>query len=138
MSAKPDPLAREERRQFNRKLVLLVHVVAAIVTATIYLSDVDLPRIQYWHRSAGTTTLWIAAPALLPYIISAEHFWRTATYNRVRVAAFLAVLIAGAFATCCAILGAFGLSIDRYGLLWTFAIQAAVYFFSAEFLFDVD
>jgi len=35
-------------------------------------------------------------------------------------------------------LGAFGLSMDTSSLLRVFVVQAAVYFFSAEFLFDVD
>jgi hypothetical protein len=75
---------------------------------------------------------------LLPYIISAVHSWRTATYDRLRVAMLLLVLILGAFGTGFAIVGAFGLSVDRSEMFWTFAIQAAVYFFAAEFLFDVD
>jgi hypothetical protein len=135
---KVDVLWQEERRQFNRKLVLLVHVLAAFLTAMIYFSDLDLQRFQYWRRLSGITALWIAAPSLLPYIISAVHSWRTATYDRLRVAAFLLVLIAGTLGGCCAMLGAFGLSLDRSDLLWVFVVQAIVYFWSAEFLFDVD
>jgi len=82
--------------------------------------------------------LALAAPPLLPYLISAVHSWRRATYNRKRVAAFLFVLIAGTFSKCCAMLGAFNLSVDRYSLVWMCAIEAIVYFWSAEFLFDVD
>jgi hypothetical protein len=138
MDEKVDVLREEERRQFNRKLVLLVHVLAAFFTALIYISDVDLQRFPYWRRTSGIAALWIAAPPLLPYLISAIHSWRRATYDRLLVAAFLLVLIAGTFGACSAILGAFGLSLDRSGFLWLFAIEAIVYFWSAEFLFDVD
>jgi hypothetical protein len=55
-----------------------------------------------------------------------------------RVSLFLLVLVFGAFGVGCALVGAFGLTVDNSTLLWTFAIQAAVYFFAAEFLFDVD
>ena len=79
----------------------------------------------------------IAAPSLLPYVFSAVHSWRIATYDRLRVGAFLLVLIAGTFGACSAILKAFGLSFDRAAILWVFAIQALVYFWSAEFLFDL-
>ena len=44
----------------------------------------------------------------------------------------------GAVAVGCTIVGAFDLSVDRLTLMWIFAIQAAVYFFAADFLFDVD
>lgn len=139
MDEKVDTVLRQdERRRFNRKLVLLIHILAAFCTALIYLGDVDLQRFPYWRRTSAIAALWIAAPPLLPYLISAVHSWRTATYDRLRVAAFLLVLIAGAVGACSAILGAFGLSLDRTGLLWLFAIQALAYFWSAEFLFNVD
>ena len=83
-------------------------------------------------------SILLEAPPLLPYVISAVHSLRTATYARMRLAAFLLVLIAGAFGAICAIVGAFDFSLDRAGLLWMFAIQTAVYFFSAEFLFNDD
>lgn len=138
MDEKADVLREEERRQFNRKLVLLIHVLAAFLTVFIYLSGVDLQRFAYWRRSSGAAAILIAAPALLPYLISGIHSWRRATYDRLRVAAFLLVLIAGTFGACSAILGAFGRSLDRADILWVFCIEALVYFWSAEFLFDVD
>ena len=138
MAASADALKKEERRRFNRKLVLLVHVLAAFFTALIYFSDLDLRGFHYWGRTAGTTALLIAAPPLLPYIISAVHSWRMATYDRLRVAAFLLVLVAGAFGTGCVPLGAFDLTVGRFELLEIFMLQAGVYFLSAEFLFDVD
>jgi hypothetical protein len=137
MDAKLDSL-QAQRRQFNRKLVLLVHVLAAFSTGLIYLSEIDLSRLPYWRKNGAAGVLFIAAPALLPYIISAVHSWRTATYNRLRVFLFLLVLLLGAVAVGCTIVGAFDLPVDRLTLMWIFAIQAAVYFFAAEFLFDVD
>ena len=133
-----DAIKQAQQRQFNRKLILLVHASAAFFTVLMYLSTLNLHRFAYWSRGAGTATLWIAAPALLPYVISAVHSWRRATYERLRVALFLFVFMLGAVGVGCAMLGAFGLPMDNSGLLWVFAFQAAVYFFSAEFLFDVD
>jgi hypothetical protein len=138
MDAELDVFKQEERRQFNRKLMLLIHVLAGLFTVVIYLSEVDLGNFPYWQRRAGLMSLLLAAPPLLPYVISAVHSWRAATYNRLRVALFLLVLILGALGTGCAIVGAFGLRLDHATLLWTFAIQALVYFWAAEFLFDVD
>jgi hypothetical protein len=138
MDGKFDILAQEQQRQFHRKLLLLVHAIAAFLTAALYLSTLDLTRFHYWSRGAGVASILLAAPPLLPYIISAVHSWRTAPYSRSRVTAFLAILVTGAFGVICAIVGGFGLAVDGTGLLWIFAIQAAVYFFSAEFLFDVD
>jgi uncharacterized membrane protein len=138
MDAKLNILKQEVRRQFNRKLLVLIHAVAAFVTAIIYLNELNLGRLQYSRRGAGVAVLILAAPALVPYIISAVHSWRTVTYNRLRVAAFIFVFIAGAIATSGTIVGAFGLSLQSTDLLWVFAMQAALYFFSAEFLFDVD
>jgi len=138
MDAKLDAVKQQDRRKFNRKLVLFFHVLAAFFTAVIYLSQINLARFQYWRRGSSLNVLLIAAPPLLPYIISAVHSWRTATYDRLRVSLFLLVLILGAFGVGCALVGALGLTVDSSTLLWTFAIQAAAYFFAAEFLFDVD
>ena len=138
MDGKFDILAQEQQRQFHRKLLLLVHAIAAFSTAALYLSNLDLRRFHYWSKGAGVATLLLAAPPLLPYIISAVHSWRTAPYSRPRVTVFLAILVAGAFGVICAIVGGFGLSVDGTGLLWILATQAAIYFFSADFLFDVD
>ena len=133
-----DAIQQVERRQFNRKLVLLFHAMAAVLTVFMYLSTLNLQHIAYWRRGSGTAILLITAPALLPYVISAVHSWRLATYDRLRVALFLLVFILGAGGADCAMLGAFGLSMDTSSLLRVFVVQAAVYFFSAEFLFDVD
>jgi len=133
-----DAIQRAQRRQFNRKLVLLFHAMAAVLTVFLYLSTLDLQRFAYWRRGAGMAILLVAAPALLPYVISAVHSWRRATDDRLRVALFLVVVVLGAAGAGCAMLGAFGLSMDTSSLLWVFAFQAAAYFFSAEFLFDVD
>jgi uncharacterized membrane protein len=138
MDAKLKTLKLEEQRQFNRKLIVLIHAVVAFVTAIIYLNELDLRRLQYSRRGAAVAVVILAAPALIPYLISAVHSWRTATHNRIRVAAFIFVFIAGAIATCGTIVGAFGLRLQGTDLLWVFAMQAALYFFSAEFLFDVD
>jgi hypothetical protein len=138
MDGKLDVLNQEERRHFNRKLMLLSHILLGIFTAMIYLSELDLGNFPYWQRRAGLMSLLVAAPPLLPYVISAVHSWRTATYDRLRVALFMLVLVLGSFGTGCAIVGAFGLRLDHTTLLWAFAIQALVYFFTAEFLFDVD
>jgi hypothetical protein len=133
-----DVLKQEDQRLFNRKLVLLVHVVAASFTAVLYLNQLNFTRLHYWNRGVGAGVIFAAAPALLPYLISGVHSWRTATYNRLRVAAFLVILLLGAGAACSAIVGILGLSLDRSDLFWLFAVQAAVYFISAEFLFDVE
>ena len=133
-----DAIQQVERRQFNRKLVLLFHALAACVSVFMYLSMLSLQRFAYWHRGAGPEILLITAPALLPYLISAVHSWRLATYDRLRVALFLCIFILGAVGADCAMLGAFGLSVDTSGLLKVFAFQAGAYFFSAEFLFDVE
>jgi hypothetical protein len=138
MDVKLNIVKQEERRQFNRKLIVLIHAVAAFVTAIIYLDELNLGRLQYSRRGTSVAVLILAAPPLIPYAISAVHSWRTATYNRIRVAAFIFVFIAGAIVTCGTIVGALGISLQGTDLLWVFAMQAVLYFFSAEFLFDVD
>src|SRR5258708_6406535 len=117
MDGKFDILAQEQQRQFHRKLLLLVHAIAAFLTAALYLSTRDLRRFHYWSRGAGVASILLAAPPLLPYIISAVHSWRTAPYSRPRVTAFLAILATGAFGVICAIVGGFGLAVDGTGLL---------------------
>jgi hypothetical protein len=133
-----DTLEQVRRRQLHRRLLLFVHAIAAFATVILFMSRVNLAGFHYWRRGAGTASLLLASPSLLPYVISVIHSWRTATYGRLRTAAYLAILVAGTFAVMCAIVGAFGLSITGKDLFWVFAAQAALYFFSAEFLFDQD
>jgi hypothetical protein len=52
MDENVDVLKRKKERQFNRKLVVLVHVLAAFFTLFIYLSDLDLRRFPYWYKTS--------------------------------------------------------------------------------------
>lgn len=46
MDAKLDALKNQERRLFNRQLVLLTHILAGFFTAIIYLSQIDLANFK--------------------------------------------------------------------------------------------
>jgi hypothetical protein len=77
---------------------------------------------------------FLLIPPLLPYVISGVHAWRNMTEDRLRVALFLLVLVAGTVGVCSALFGAFGLNPSRSDLLWMFGVQALANFLSAEFL----
>jgi ABC-type transport system involved in cytochrome c biogenesis permease component len=99
---------RFERRLFNQRLVLAFHCVAALSTAFVYLSQLHLHRFPYWSR-VGFALSFLLIPPLLPYVISGVHAWRNMTEDRLRVALFLLVLVAGTVGVCSALFGAFGL-----------------------------
>jgi hypothetical protein len=72
MDIKLEVLRYEERREFNRRMVLLVHALAGCFTAFIYLSQVNLPRFQYSQRR-GLAVLLVLAPP-----VAALHHLRSA------------------------------------------------------------
>lgn len=127
---------QERRCKANRRLVLWFQAMAAFFTAMIYLNQVTLTHFPFMIRSAGLLLIFVAAPPILPYAISAVHTWHLAMYSRIRVAIFLLVVVAGAYGVCGALLGPLDLAPDTHSLLGVFAVQALIYLGSAALLFD--
>jgi hypothetical protein len=102
---------RGRQRTFNRTLVLWAHIALGMLVSMIYLSRMNLTGFRYYTRGAGTGALFLAAPALLPYVISALYFRTFKCNRRVRVLVFLSMR-ANKSALCCSCAGV--CSIDRF------------------------
>jgi hypothetical protein len=116
-----------------RRVLIWSHVVVGAVTLFIYLSTLDL--------RPGTALLLIGAPVLLPYVISAVHCSRLYTWqgsgpSRLRVAGFLALLIAAAVVVDAVLLGAFG-HVERIYLFELLGVQGWAYLWGASWILDV-
>ena len=130
-----------QARFIRRRTVIWTHAVAAIVTAFVYLSDVNLGRLAYGGSRGGLAIILAATPVLLPYAISAGHCWRLDTWDqsgpsRLRVGAFVALVAIGAVLLNAALLGAFG-RIGGAGLFGLLALQAFAYLWGAEWILEV-
>lgn len=78
------------------------HAVVAVIAVVVYISQINLSHFPWWTR-AGNGTLLLGTPVLVPYLISARHCWQLYTWQvdgpgRIRVVAFLSVLLTGAVA----------------------------------------
>lgn len=126
-----------DRFVFNRKLLVFAHILVGFCAAFWYLSHIDFSHFAYWRRGAGTAVIMIAAPAILPYLISAVYSWRVVTDRRLGVWAFLVVLIAGAVLVNLLILGLLGIDVREVGTLQTAALQTGLYVWAAELLLHI-
>ena len=129
-----------QTRFIRRRAVIWTHAVAAVVTAFVYLSDMNLGRLAYGGSRGGLAIIFAATPVLLPYAISAGHCWRLYTWDqsgpsRLRVAAFMAIVAMGAVLLNAALLGAFG-RISGAGLFGLLALQTFAYLWGAEWILE--
>ena len=119
-----------------RRIVIWSHVVVSAITLFIYLSSVDFSRIPGGARWA----LWVGAPVLLPYAISAGYCWQLYTWQTdgpglLRFVTFVAVLVGGAVLENAAFLGAFG-RVDVVPFFMILIYQTAAYGFAASYILD--
>jgi hypothetical protein len=126
-----------ERLVFNRKLLVFAHILVGFFSAVVYLSRVDLAGFPYWRSRAGLGIIFIAAPAIVPYAISAVYSWRVATHRRLGVWLFLIVLVAVSVLMGLIFSGILGIDVRGIEWLFTAAAQAGVYVWAAELLLHV-
>lgn len=126
-----------ERLAFNRKLLVLAHVLVGFFSAVFYLSQIDLVNFPYWQSRAGLGVILIAAPALVPYIVSAVYSWRVVTHRRLGVWLFLGVLVAVSVLMGLLLSGALGIDMHGPERLFIVGTQAGIYLWAAELLLHV-
>ena len=124
-----------ERLRF-RSILIWVHGLLAFPSLLLYLNYLD----QRWALRASALIL-IGAPVLLPYVVSAIHFYRLNTWQAggpslVRVVAFTTVLVACAAVVDGALLGVFGL-VGAWALIAMLVLQGYVYVLAAKGIIDV-
>ena len=126
-----------------RRVVLWSHAVLALLSLLVFLNGLDLSHFAWWGRRASIALVSMGTPVLLPYAISAGHCWHLYTWqgsgpSRLRVAAFIVLLIIGAVAVDALLLGAFGYP-DGFGLFFAELLVAQTwgYLWGAEGILEV-
>jgi hypothetical protein len=123
-----------------RRLVMWTHAALGAAALFIYLYT-RLGHLPWLNPFASIRLIVIAAPVLLPYAISARNCWQLDAWqrgngpDRLRVASFMAVLIAGGVLIDATLLGTFG-QVERLILIGLLVAQATVYFHAAEQMLD--
>jgi len=115
------------------------HFAVALVTLFVYLIGINLVHFAWLSTRAGTALLGIAV--LLPYATSAGrcprmYTWQGSGPSRLRVAAFIALLITGAAVVNSVLLGVFG-HVDGLTLFVLLVAQSAGYLWGAEWILNV-
>jgi hypothetical protein len=123
----------------RRRIVMWGHFAVGFVSLFIYLIAINLPQFGWPSSRAGTALLGVAV--LLPYAIPAGHCWQMYTWqgsgpSRLRVAAFIALLITGAALVDAILLGAFG-QVERLHLLGLLVAQTWGYLWGSEWILNV-
>jgi hypothetical protein len=121
----------------NRKLLVFAHVVVGFLSVVWYLSQIDFGHFPYWKSRSGLGVIFIAAPAIVPYVISAVYSWQVVTHRRLGVFLFLVVLVAGAGLMGLLLSGVLGIEVNGIQWLVTAGAQAGVYLWAAELLLHV-
>lgn len=124
-----------------RRLLIWSHVVVAAPAFIFYISHVDLTRFRWWAPNAGFRLVMIGSPSYLPFLfagayVSQLYTWENSGPTRLRAAAYVAVLIAGAALALAAAIGVFG-PVDVWTRVELFAIQGGAYLWCAEWLLNV-
>jgi hypothetical protein len=123
-----------------RRLIMWAHAALGAAALFVYLYT-RLGQLPWLSPFASLRLIFIGAPALLPYALSAVNCWQLDTWqrrdgpDRLRVAFFMAVLVAGSAVIDATLLGAFG-HVERLVLAGLLIAQAAVYFLAAEQMLD--
>jgi hypothetical protein len=131
------PALAYERLVFHRRLLVWTHVVLALIVALIFLNSIDFSHFAYWRRGFGVVLSFVLVPPLLPYLISGIYSGNRVTQDRIRLAAFLLVLVLGSAVMGASLLGAFG-SVGRITVLVLFGAQTIIYVVTAELLLHVE
>jgi hypothetical protein len=126
-----------ERFLFHRRLLAWVHAALGFITALIYLSRINFARMGYWRPGFGVALIFIVALPMFPYLLSAMHSRKVVTADRMRVALFILVLMAGCILMGSLLAGAFG-PVSRLILLVLFGVQTFMYMWAAEALLHVE
>ena len=126
-----------ERLVFNRRLLVVAHVLVGLFATFWYLSHIDFSHFLYWRRGASLAVIFISAPATLPYLVSAVYSWRVVTDRRPGVWVFLMVLVAGAVLVNLLVSGRLGIDVREVGMLQAAGLQTAAYVWAAEMLLHV-
>jgi hypothetical protein len=123
----------------RRRIVMWGHFAVGFISLFIYLIAINLPQFAWRSSGAGTALLGIAV--LLPYVISAGHCsrmytWQVSGPSRLRVAAFVALLVTTAAVVNSLMLGVFG-HVDGLTLFELLVVQGGGYIWGAEWILNV-
>jgi hypothetical protein len=119
---------------FNRRLLITSHTVLAFFSALAFLSRLNFTNYPYWRYRSAMGVLLIAAPPLVPYVLSAIHSWHALSERRIGLFLFLAVLVVGTIFGVPFMVGAFDVVIDGEMMFFALALQTMVYFAAGHVL----
>jgi hypothetical protein len=122
---------------FNRRLLVVAHVSLGLFAAFWYLYHVNFSHFPYWTRGASKAAVSIAAPAILPYLLSGIHSWQVVTVHRFRVWIFLLVLVAGTVFVNIFSLGYLGTEPHEIAVMSAVGLQILIFLWAGEMLLNV-
>jgi len=124
-------LKRFRRIVVYSRVILVWHVTLAVATVAAYLWASDLSHFAYWRRAASSAVILMAAPVILPYVVSYVSARRIQTPKFLRVAMYLATLTIGCGLIIAFDVGAFG--VPNQGVMFVLlSIQAYIYYWSGR------
>ena len=130
--------AVNDRLTANRRLLLGVYAGLGIVSALVYLSQVNVSLVAISGSRSGVGAVLIALPAILPYVLSGVYAWRLVSERRLGLYLFLATMVIGTVVANLVITGTFDIPMTTATVFWYALVQTAVYGLAAEFLLGIE
>lgn len=127
-----------DRLTANRRLLLGVYAGLGIVSALVYLSQVNVSLVAISGSRSGVGAVLIALPAILPYVLSGVYAWRLVSERRLGLYLFLATMVIGTVVANLVITGTFDIPMTTATVFWYALVQTAVYGLAAEFLLGIE
>ena len=124
---KGDPARLIFRLSFHRKLFLWTHGVLAFLSMFVYIDRLAL-RVTPFLPTGSRRLIFLAMPALWPYLVSSVASWQFVSDRRIATYLFLIALVTCGLVSIALALGAFGVVTDKWSLLRIYFIQTAAHY----------
>jgi hypothetical protein len=122
----------------NRRLLVGVYAGLGLVSALVYLSQENVSLVAISGSRSGVGAIFIALPAILPYVLSGVYAWQLISEKRLGLYFFLAATVVGTVAANLVITGTFDVPMTAETAFWYALAQTGVYGMAAEFLLRIE
>lgn len=133
------PAADSLRLKANRRLLLAVYAGLGLVSALVYLSQVNVSFGLIAGSRSGLGVILIVLPAMFPYVISGYYAWQLISERRLGLYLFLAATLVGSVIANLVITGSISnIPVTFETEFWYVLGQTAAYGLAAEFLLGIE
>lgn len=125
-----------DRTAANRRLFLGIYSGLALLSALVYLSQVNVSFVAIAASRLGVAPYTL--PAILPYLLSGPFAWKLISGRRLGLYLFFAAATIGTAVANLVIVGTFDIVLNGETIFWYVLAQTGAYAWAAEFLLRIE